>query len=149
MIRDLNILIVIPVYNHGSTLPGVVKSSLDAGYDVLVVDDGSNDSCLGNISDQQCLTLRFDHNSGKGAAILQGATQAAELGYNTIITIDADGQHSPADIPLLVDKAQNCTAASLVIGSRQMIEETVPRSSHFGRSFSNFWVRLECGMDSL
>lgn len=147
MIRDLNILIVIPVYNHGSTLPTIVEACLATGYDVLVVDDGSDDNCLSKISELQCLTLRFDQNKGKGVALLQGARKAAELGCDTIITIDADGQHSPADIPLLVDKARNCEVVSLVIGSRQMIQKTVPKSSHFGRSFSNFWVRLECGME--
>lgn len=147
MIRDLNILIVIPVYNHGSTLPGVVRSVLASGYNVLVVDDGSDDKCLDSLVDLQCLTVRFPTNKGKGAALQEGARKAAELGYNTIISIDADGQHSGADIPILVEKAQECDSPALIIGAREMIQETVPRSSHFGKAFSNFWVRLECGME--
>ncbi len=147
MIRELKILIVIPVYNHGSTLPAVVKSVLATGYDVLVVDDGSNDNCLEAITHLPCLTFRWNQNRGKGAALMYGGAKAAELGFDTIITIDADGQHSASDIPLLVEKAKNSRDPVLIIGARQMIQKTVPRSSHFGRSFSNFWVRLECGLE--
>ncbi len=147
MIRDLKILIVIPVYNHGSTLPSVVKSTLATGYEVLVIDDGSNDNCLDAISDLKCFSIRFNQNRGKGKALLQGALKAAELGYDTIISIDADGQHNPADLSLLVEKARYCKEPALVIGSRKMVQKTVPRSSHFGKEFSNFWVQMECGME--
>lgn len=142
--KQQKILIVIPVYNHGDTLRAVTEKSLRTGYDVLVVDDGSTDGGAENLSGLDCKINTLTPNRGKGAAILAGARIAAERGYDGIITIDADGQHDPASITeLVVEAAQDWPA--LVIGDRQMDKDKVPRSSLFGRSFSNFWVRLETG----
>jgi uncharacterized protein (DUF2062 family) len=80
----------------------------------------------------------------KGEAILAAARFAEGWGYQAIITIDADGQHDPADAGLLVEAACGNWPA-IVVGARRMETENVPRSSLFGRDFSNFWVRLECG----
>ena len=138
------ILVVIPVYNHGDTLRGVAEKALQTGFEVLVVDDGSTDNGMLTISDIECLTHSLPVNRGKGAAILAGAKIASAKGYDAIITVDADGQHDPAGIPLLAEETQNQWPV-IVLGDRCMDEENVPRSSLFGRSFSNFWVRLETG----
>lgn len=141
------ILIVIPVYNHGQTLAKVAKESFLTGLPVLVVDDGSDDGGGQNIEKLNCSYLRLTENKGKGAAILAGAEFAAENGYDGIITIDADGQHDPADAVQLVSKSMQYDWPVIIIGAREMVQDTVPGSSHFGRVFSNFWVRLECGAD--
>lgn len=147
MSHTQHVLIVIPVYNHSATLPDVVKGALATGYPVLVVDDGSDDNSLAAITNLPCSSIRLSENMGKGAAILRGAQKALANGFKTIVTIDADGQHDPADITKLIEEAQRIGEPCMVIGSRQMTQETVPRSSHFGKHFSNFWVRLECGCD--
>jgi uncharacterized protein (DUF2062 family) len=64
------------------------------------------------------------------------------MGFDAILTLDADGQHDPADARLLLAAAQEVWPAILV-GARRMA--AAPRASRFGRVFSNFWVRLECG----
>lgn len=137
-------LIVIPVYNHGDTLREVTEKSLETGFDVLVVDDGSTDRGMENLSGVDCLTHTISPNQGKGTAILAGAAIAAEKGYDAIITIDADGQHDPASINVLAAEADK-EWPILVIGNRAMEPGKVPKASLFGRSFSNFWVRLETG----
>jgi uncharacterized protein (DUF2062 family) len=147
MSRTVKPLLVIPVYNHGTTLAEVVRGALATGHEVLVVDDGSDDDCLATLASLQCRRLRLNRNEGKGAAILQGARFAARHGYEVMITIDADGQHDPADITGLIREAEKIAAPCLILGARRMTQETVPRSSHFGKHFSNFWVRLECGCD--
>ncbi|MFO7762003.1 MAG: DUF2062 domain-containing protein [Desulfobia sp.] len=139
-------VIIIPVYNHASTLPNVVGRAIKTGWPVLVVDDGSTDQGIEQLYDTECRILRLDNNQGKGAAILAGARQALKMGGNAIITIDADDQHDPAEAPLLVKKAEK-NRSIIVIGCREMSKNKVPRSSRFGRAFSNFWVRLECGLD--
>ena len=58
--------------------------------------------------------------------------------------MDADGQHDPADVRRLLDASASSWPA-LVVGARLMEGSGAPRSSVFGRDFSNFWVRLECG----
>ncbi|GAB4335693.1 MAG: DUF2062 domain-containing protein [Desulfobulbaceae bacterium] len=141
---DIRVLAVIPVYNHGGTLREVALRTLAAGFDLLVVDDGSTDGGLETVRDLDCRIHTLSPNQGKGAAILAGAAIAAKAGYDAILTIDADGQHDPASIPDLVREAKAQWPA-LVIGSRQMERGGAPGASLFGRSFSNFWVRLETG----
>ena len=140
-------LIVIPVYNHGATLAEVVTGALSTGLQVLVVDDGSTDKCLQRIKGLACLTIRLEKNRGKGAAILAGAELAAKNNYTVIIVIDADGQHNPEDIPLLIAEAEKHPGPAAVIGARRMVQDTIPQASHFGKHFSNFWVHLECGCE--
>ena len=140
----LKTLVVIPVYNHVKTLRGVVEGALAQGFPVLVLDDGSTDGSLDSVSDLPVGRHRLSVNGGKGGAILAAAELARNSGFQAIMTIDADGQHDPADAPLLQAKAVSSWPC-IVIGARMMETENVPRSSVFGRDFSNFWVRLECG----
>lgn len=137
-------LVVIPVYNHVKTLRAVVEECLAQGFPVLVVDDGSSDGCLDSITDLPVERHRLPVNVGKGGAILAAAKLAQRSGYQAIITIDADGQHDPVDARLLLETAASSWPC-IVIGARIMEARNVPRSSIFGRDFSNFWVRLECG----
>lgn len=142
-----SILIVIPVFNHGETLKGVVEAALSTGFPVLVVDDGSSDGGVATLENLACKVESFPENRGKGAAILAGARIAKEQNFGSIITVDADGQHNPLEVKRLVDVVDNVTYPTIVIGAREMVQDTVPGSSHFGKAFSNFWVRLECGAD--
>ncbi len=137
-------LVVIPVYNHVKTLRAVAEGALAQGFDVLVLDDGSTDGSLDSVSDLPVGRHRLPVNVGKGGAILAGAQLARSSGYQAILTIDADGQHDPADAGLLLEAAAPSWPC-IVIGARRMETLNVPRSSLFGRDFSNFWVRIECG----
>jgi len=131
----VKILIVIHACNQGSTLPAVANAALATGYDLLVIDDGSDDDCLLAIAGLPCRTIRFEEHRGKAAVLFYSAGQAAESGYDAIVTIDGDGRHNPADIPLLAAKAKKHPTPCLVIGSRQ------------AASVASFWVRLECGLE--
>ncbi len=136
-------LLVIPVYNHGTTLPLVVSQAREAGWDILVIDDGSDinidSTTLG------CKVIRHATNQGKGAAILTGAAYARKQSYPHILTLDADGQHNPEEAIKLLAKI-NPNEPTLIIGARDMTSENVPGASIFGMNFSNFWVRLETNL---
>jgi glycosyltransferase involved in cell wall biosynthesis len=140
------ILMVIPLFNHGNTIRLVVEKALAAGWPVLVVDDGSSDGGGERVADLDCQIIRLDCNQGKGAAILAGAEFASRQGFEAIITVDADGQLDP-------DEAGKLTAATagqwpaIVVGARRMDKDNAPGASLFGRAFSNFWIRLECGRE--
>jgi hypothetical protein len=134
------VLAVVPVYNHGATLREVVEGVLAEGLPVLVVDDGSTDGALERIQGLACRSLRLEPNQGKGAAILEAARLALKWGYDALLT------HLPSDAPGLVDVARRHWPA-IVLGCRRMDHPDVPRSSRFGRAFSNFWVRLESGLN--
>ncbi len=144
---DSDILVVIPLYNHGRTVKDVVTRTLALGYQVCVVDDGSTDLGAGGLElPPGCLVVRHGKNRGKGAAIMTGAMEADRLGFEAIVTIDADGQHHPADIAALVRQGRR-SWPSIVIGKRDMEAGGAPASSIFGRDFSNFWIRMECGRE--
>jgi glycosyltransferase involved in cell wall biosynthesis len=136
------IAILIPVYNNPATIQKVTQESLDLGFVVLVVDDGSEVEVSSLLESHPNLhILRHPTNQGKGEAIRTGAKEAKERGFDYIVTIDGDGQHYPKEIdhllPLLKDN-------HIVIGNRKF-QEDVPNSSKFGRAFSNFWIFAESG----
>ncbi|MBP1750703.1 MAG: glycosyl transferase family 2, partial [Deltaproteobacteria bacterium] len=137
-------LIVIPVYNHGGTLRDVVVRVLDVCADVLVVDDGSTDvNTREVIGGLPARLIRYEENRGKGEAILRAASEAKRLGMTHIITIDADGQHDPADLDRFMPVIREDPLA-IVVGKR-FFDRTVPFSSRFGRGFSNFWLKVQTG----
>ncbi len=144
--RNNAIWCLIPVYNHAVTLRKVAKETLEHCPNLIVVDDGSTDAEIAEVLDGLNLVLlKHDRNLGKEAALKTGAREAKRRGAAFVITLDADGQHDPADIekflPLLDNKAPR-----IVVGAR-VFSDSVPDRSKFGRGFSNFWVRFETGVD--
>ncbi|WP_321405154.1 DUF2062 domain-containing protein [Maridesulfovibrio sp.] len=137
-------LIVIPVYNHGSTLRDVAERALKHG-EVLILDDGSTDGGPDAVEDMDLTVISHDENLGKGQAILTAAEKARELGKTHIITIDADGQHFPEEIPKFI-KAIQQSPETIFVGSRNFEGQNVPGAAKFGRSFSNFWLRVQTGI---
>jgi len=138
-------MIVIPVYNHPGTLRDVVSRALKIHDMVMVVDDGSRDIAADLLTGLDVHVIRHRKNMGKGAAILTGAKEAGRLGMTHIVTIDADGQHDPADFRRFISVIQENPHA-IIIGRRCFQGTEVPRLSAFGRSFSNFWMRLHTGI---
>ena len=137
-----HICAVIPTYNNGGTVADVVRGVLRQGLPVIVVDDGSADGTAGRLEGLDIQILRHPVNRGKGRALRTGLEAARALGYRFALTIDADGQHDPADIPALVAAAGERT---LVVGSRNIAAEGMPSGSTFANRFSNFWFTVQTG----
>ena len=137
-----HICAVIPSYNNGGTVADVVRGVLRQGLPVLVVDDGSTDGTAGALKDLPVHVLRHTRNRGKGRALKTGLEEARRLGYRFALTLDADGQHDPEDIPALVAAAGDRT---LVIGSRNLTAEGMPSGNTFANRFSNFWFTVQTG----
>jgi uncharacterized protein (DUF2062 family) len=140
----MRVLVVIPVYNHAATLRAVTEAALREGHPVLVVDDGSTDGSLEAVAGLELHRLRGVRNRGKGHALLAAAAWAERHGFDALLTLDADGQHDPSDCGALLAAAPAAWPA-IIVGARIMAPDRTPRASRFGRAFSNFWVRLECG----
>ncbi|MBR6241462.1 MAG: glycosyltransferase family 2 protein, partial [Lentisphaeria bacterium] len=136
---------VIPVYNHASTAPDVIARTLAVTPDVLVVDDGSEDADLRELcAGSGAEIVRHERNLGKGAALLTAIRTLAPRGYDYMITLDADAQHDPEDIPRFLPLLHD-DCGTLVVGVRDFTVPNVPGRSKFGRAFSNFWFLVETG----
>lgn len=110
------ILALIPAYNEERSIAAVVRGAL-AHLPVLVVDDGSTDDTAASARAAGAEVLIQQPNQGKGAALLAGFAYALERNYQAVVTLDADGQHDPAEIPAFLE-AYAASRADLIIGKR-------------------------------
>jgi len=133
---------VVPALNCASTISRVVSGVKDQGIEVLVVDDGSRDDTAARARDAGAEVIRHPANRGKGAALISGFRWCLERGKRHIATLDADGQHAPADLPRLLAIREQ---APLVIGRRQIRVDPMPTSSFIGNCVSSFFISLFCG----
>lgn len=101
----MKILAVIPAYNEASRVGAVVRAAQQYVDRVIVVDDGSSDATGISASAAGALVLRHPENAGAGAATMTGIEAARILGADVVVTIDADEQHDPRDIPALLRPA--------------------------------------------
>jgi predicted LPLAT superfamily acyltransferase/uncharacterized protein (DUF2062 family) len=141
----MKVFVVIPVFNNRATLRRIATAALGQGLPVIVVDDGSSDGSGAEVADLPVELLVQPSNRGKGKALLLGARRVAELGGTHFISLDADGQLAPDDLPLFLTAIRDHPDA-LICGERQFPSENGPRRSMFGRKFSNFWVRATTGL---
>ncbi len=128
---ELRVAIVIPAYQAASTLAAVAAGARSVAP-VYVVDDGSTDG-TGDVGRGTAATvLSHATNRGKGAALVTGIAAALAAGADVIVTIDADGQHPPAEIPRLLAPIAD-GRADLVLGARERT-----RAMPFGRRITNW-----------
>jgi len=147
MMKQKGIVVIIPTYNNARTLARVLDGVFAYTSSIIVVDDGSTDSTKDILAGyNQIELLTSDVNQGKGMALRKGFQRAITLGFQYAITIDSDGQHYPDDIPKFVNRLEKLDQPTLLIGSRNMEQESVPGKSSFGNRFSNFWFWFETGI---
>lgn len=119
------VLALIPAYNEAQRVASVIAGAL-VHLPVLVVDDGSRDDTVVVAEAAGATVLRQVPNQGKGAALRAGLRWALERGYDAVLTLDADGQHDPAEIPALL-AAFTAREADLLIGSRDFSQMPLSR----------------------
>jgi glycosyltransferase involved in cell wall biosynthesis len=127
------ILALIPAYNESARVANVVAGAR-AFLPVLVVDDGSTDDTGARAEAAGAVVLHQAPNQGKGAALRAGFRWALDEGYEAVLTLDADGQHEPAEIPKFLDAhdkgqsaRQDASAPDLIIGARDFRQIPVVR----------------------
>lgn len=110
---------------------------------VIVVDDGSSDSTGEQARAAGALVVRHPHNLGKGAALRSGLARASELGADTAVAVDADGQHPAAEaLSVALDPSP---AHTLVLGVRDLTAAGAPPSHRFSNGLSNFFLSVFTG----
>jgi glycosyltransferase involved in cell wall biosynthesis len=146
-ISRLNVCVIIPTYNNSKTLERVINGVLELTSNVLVINDGSTDATFEILKKySQISVINVSKNQGKGNALRIGFKKTKELKFDHAITIDSDGQHFPDDIPVFLDALEQETKDIILIGSRNMNQDNVPKKSSFGNKFSNFWFWFETGI---
>ena len=136
---------VIPAYNAEPSIGEVVRRSRAVLPRVLVVDDGSTDGTGSKALAGGARVLTHPSNRGKGAA-LRTAFEALEgEPLDAIITLDADGQHDPGDIPLFLE-AFGRSRADIIVGSRSSDFTSMSPGRRFGNRFSSAALRLISGL---
>jgi glycosyltransferase involved in cell wall biosynthesis len=115
---DGAILALIPAYEEGPRIGAVVEAARRS-LPVVVIDDGSTDDTADRARAAGATVIRQVPNAGKGAALRSGFRHALEAGAPAVVTLDADGQHDPAEIPAFLERFE-ARRAELIIGQRDL-----------------------------
>ncbi|MDN0096704.1 glycosyltransferase family 2 protein [Yersinia rohdei] len=138
--------IVIPCFNHGHTMAGVLAQLAVYQLPCFIIDDGSDADTANELARLAAeyswvvLVTQAD-NRGKGNAVLNGLAIAQQHGHSHGLQVDADGQHQLSDIPLMLaeaDKHPQC-----LISGRPVYDDSVPKARLYGRYITHFWVWVE------
>lgn len=137
--------VVIPIYRHISTLPGVLAQLAPYDLPCILVNDGDTDAseALRALARKHPCVIVEEHfpNRGKGVAVVRGLRRAQREGYSHALQVDADGQHDLGDVPKLLDAARRWPRA-LVTGV-PVYDHSVPKSRLLGRYATHVWVWVE------
>jgi glycosyltransferase involved in cell wall biosynthesis len=138
--------IVIPIYEHGSTIRAMVAALAALRLPVYIVDDGSGPATQQELARVRAefpvvRLSRLPRNAGKGAAMMHGFRHARADGMTHALQLDADGQHDTGDVPRFLERAA-ARPDALVCG-RAVFDDSVPRVRLHGRRVTHFWVRVE------
>ena len=139
-------MVLIPSYNPGGKVFETVRAAREEWEPVWVVVDGSTDGTAAGlqemaVADPGLRVLIRAKNGGKGAAVLDGLTEASARGFTHVLTMDSDGQH-PADriAAFMADSAAHPEA--MVLGE-PVFDTSAPSIRVKGRKISNWWANLE------
>ncbi len=132
----MKIFAVIPAYNESKTIAQVLQNTSRFVDGMIVVDDGSMDRTAEVARAQGAQVVRHVINRGLGAALGTGFEMAKRLGADVVITLDADGQHDPVEIPKFISAITS--GADMVIGSRMMAKEGMPWYRTWANVAGNF-----------
>lgn len=138
--------LLIPAYNAERTVEEAVRLGAVHVGKVVVVDDGSTDGTGARAAAAGAEVLTHPRNRGKGAALRTGFDRLLRTEAEAVVTMDADLQHDPRDIPGFV-RAWHQTAADLVLGSRAGHFESMSRGRQVGNRFSCRALRFFTGLD--
>lgn len=127
-------IIVIPAFNERGRIENVIRDirAENLGMDILVVDDCSRDGTVDFLKGLPVRVLSHPVNLGYGAAVQTGFRYAASRGYEYLVMMDADGQHIPSQIPILLEELRS--GCDLVIGSRLAADSPPYRIPFFRRA---------------
>ena len=149
----MKLAIVIPVFNESKVIKTVINSlprrlkGIDK-ISIIAVNDGSTDSSQKEILKTDAVLLNHPINLGTGSATITGFEMAKKLSTDIAVSIDGDGQHDPKDIEKVIEPILE-QKADLVIGSRLIKSEGMPKLKKAGNFIFNFISNSSVGVSGL
>lgn len=138
------VAVLIPAYNEAAIIAEIVGRARRQVDWVIVVDDGSRDATAARAEAAGAVVLHQADNQGKGIGLWRGMRHALEQGATAVITLDADGQHHPEDIPKLLEAHRRCPGR-LIVAARLSHRDRAPGVRRFANGMADFWVSWAAG----
>lgn len=136
--------VLIPAFNEAATIRGVVEGALAHVDRVVVISDGSTDGTVGRLAGLPVEIVEHAEKRGKGQRLAEGIEHAIAAGADCILTLDADGQHDPADIPAFLEAARRAPDA-LILGDRLADRAGMPGGRAASIGIGDFFISWASG----
>ncbi|OQA26086.1 MAG: Undecaprenyl-phosphate mannosyltransferase [Verrucomicrobia bacterium ADurb.Bin345] len=138
------VCVIIPAYREAARIGDVVREVRKSGLDVLVVDDGSPDNTSEVAREAGAVVVRQEPNRGKGVALNAGFQHARDNGYEAVVTMDADGQHAPSEVPKFIE-AYVRTGIPVLVGNRMGTPGSMPLVRRWTNRFMSWLLSRVMG----
>ena len=135
---------IIPAHNAEGSIGEVIDRTKEHVSRVIVVNDGSTDRTEAVARSRKAEILSIPSQRGKGYALRQGFQLALSNGCRAVVTLDADGQHDPTDIPNFIEVHRKDTRA-ILIGSRMAQVERFPRQRYYSNRTAAYFISKALG----
>lgn len=135
---------LIPAYNAEASVGKVIDRTRKHLSRVIVVNDGSTDRTEEIVRRREVEIISLPSNRGKGYALRQGFSLALSNGCSAILTLDADAQHDPEDIPNFLE-AHEVDSDAILIGSRMAQKDRFPRQRYYSNRTAAFFISKALG----
>ncbi len=144
----MNVAVLIPAYNAAHSLPALLErtAAIIPRKCIFVVNDGSHDATGENAKTFSVNLIDHDENKGKGGALQTGFNVIMQQGFEAVITMDADLQHRPEDIPRFLD-LYNVTHNDVIIGSRLHNKKGMPFHRILSNTITTALVKIRTGVN--
>lgn len=139
---------IIPCYNVGDLCVPVIEQTRSFVDGIIAVDDGSTDDTPLHLAKSGATVLTHERNAGKGAALLTAFRHLLDgpecKEYDSILTIDGDGQHNPQEIGRLIE-AYAADPGCVVVGTREVDRPDIKFRRRLGNRISRYFISKVCG----
>lgn len=144
-------MVLIPAYRAAASLRTFLPELLQSvpRHKICVIDDASGDATGQICREFNIAVISHKVNRGKGAALSTGFDFLCKSGYRWIISMDADGQHSPEDLPRFIAAISSVPPPGICIGARSMKPGTMPPARIFSNVITSRILSLLCGIPIL
>ena len=139
----MRIAAAIPAFQAGASVGDVIRRTREVLPEVLVVDDGSSDATAEAARGAGAELVAHPVNRGKGAALVTAFRTLFARGCDAVVTLDADGQHLPEEIPKLLEAARG--GADLVLGTRDHLFAEMVAARRVANRLSSWAISWAAG----